>query len=349
MKTIDIKKLSFSYPLGSNVFHDFSVEMQSKGDSGYIYALMGSSGSGKTTLLKLLLGIEKKYTGTIKFNPEEPVISYIPQEAVLFEHLTPKENAEYFKYIKVYKNRFDQILFDTLVKTLDISDVLQNSKSVMALSGGQKQKLSLVRALSIDPDILLLDEPCNGLDAEVKRQLLLKLSTIIISKKILAVYVTHHKSEAQLIADEIIYLTREDSKKAISNKVQEKTKRFIETPLSYEAAQVFRFPNFDSITCNLDGGKIKPTESGDYKAIFESHDVKLSNTFGFKYRIISQNELYSQVLVEQTNELIVLEIPLMEVKSNRYFYFDGILSIYNTKGMYDLSIRVEKNKIKNGN
>ena len=205
MKSLSFNNISFGYNHDTPIFKDLNLEIKAK--QGHVVALMGASGSGKSTLLKLILENEKPQTGSIKFDMSNPVIAYLPQEPVLFEHLTPMQNARYFQRSSYYKKHFNENLFWELITSLNIQDVLEKSKSVLELSGGQRQRLSLLRALSIQPDLLLLDEPTNGLDATVKLQFLNKLREVVLKYGLMVIYVTHHKLETELIADEVIYIS----------------------------------------------------------------------------------------------------------------------------------------------
>jgi len=133
-------------------------------------------------------------------------VAYVPQEPVLFEHLSIYDNATFFKYLKARKKEFDPELFDEYSKVLGLDDhILRSNNKVTELSGGQRRKLSLLKALSLNPNILLLDEPTNGLDAQVKMDFLLKLRAIAKKYNILVLYVTHHFEEALLVGDKVHY------------------------------------------------------------------------------------------------------------------------------------------------
>eukprot|EP01037_Dinobryon_pediforme_P010931 gene10931-11014_t len=194
---------------------DFGWQLTLSPDSGNVTAIMGPSGAGKSTLLKLLLGIEKPQTGTIVMQPANPVIAYVPQEPVLFEHLSVKDNARYFSFAGAYKNRFDEKLYEELIFSLDLQDVIDRSKNVTELSG----------------------------DAEVKRSFLNKLREITIKLNLAVLYITHHKLEAQLIADDIVYLTPNKIKDCITEPIIGSIQQFLQAPPILEAANVFRFPD----------------------------------------------------------------------------------------------------------
>ena len=129
-KSITFKNIDFGYQKDKLVFENLSFTIDKPANKGYVVSLMGDSGSGKSTILKLILGIETTYQGNILILPDKPIISYVPQEPVLFENLTPKENAEYFSRISSYKTHFKQNLFNKVAETLQIEDVLRTAKSV---------------------------------------------------------------------------------------------------------------------------------------------------------------------------------------------------------------------------
>lgn len=206
--------------------------------------------------------------------------------------------------------------------------------------------MALLRALSIRPDVLLLDEPCNGLDAEVKREFLLKLRNLVHENQIMTLYVTHHRSEVQFISDEIIYLIKKGSN-GIKNKVQAETGRFIDAPPAFEAAQVFRFPDFNSVRCEIAKGQIRITESHSAgRMVFPPEAAQLSNNFGFGYKIVNQTEMYSEVLVG-SGDILVLKLPKAEVAGNRYVFFTGRVLEYDPDGILVRAIEVRRNSVTN--
>ena len=216
--SLEFKNVTFGYNKKSLVLSNISFVAKNSDTSqlGHVTAIMGNSGAGKSTILNLLLGIFTNFEGEIITNPKEPVISFVPQTPELFEHLTPIQNANFFENISNYKSKYNTKLFDELVITLDLAEVLK-AKSVNELSGGQKQRLMLLRALSIKPNFLLLDEPCTGLDAEGKMQFLYKLRQLVKEYDLFVIYITHHQDEAKIIADDIIYLTKDPLTNCVNN------------------------------------------------------------------------------------------------------------------------------------
>lgn len=298
-KSISIQNLYFAYKGKQKVFHDFTLHLVQPDQKGKVTAIMGSSGSGKTTLMKLLLGIEKQQQGLLKITPSNPVIAYVPQEPVLFEHMSVADNAAYFKFAGAYKKRFNEHLYNSLVESLDLSDVLAKGKSVMELSGGQKQRLGLLRALSIEPDILLLDEPCNGLDAAVKRSFLNKLREITEQYGLFVLYITHHKLEAQLVADEVVYLVQDKITGVVSSSAQASIETFMKKPPVLEAAQVFRFPDVKLLPVYLNG-QGTPEIAGSENDIsqywlVEEENISINAKEGWPFKLVSKSPVYAVI------------------------------------------------------
>jgi ABC-type multidrug transport system ATPase subunit len=338
MKKLNLDKIDFAYNKSRKIFQDFSISFESIDDKGQVSAIMGTSGSGKTTLLKLLLGIESPQKGTIKFYPENPVISYVPQEPVLFEHLSITDNARYFSFAGIHKNRFNENLFQELVKSLGLVEVINNGKNINELSGGQKQRLSLLRALCINPDFLLLDEPCNGLDAEVKRSFLNKLREITERYKLFVLYITHHKLEAQLIADNVVYLQPDKNDNVIKFPVMGSITDFMNMPPVLEAAKVFRFPDTKILPIIEEENGIRiatSTEEPNYYYLINEDNLKLGDEKGFKFKVTSRSPVYTVLRNEEANiEWMVATNSLNNNFSDEYLYIstNGSFLKYNNKG-----------------
>ncbi len=304
-KTISIQNIQFNYKKGQPVFDNFSLDLTQEADKGKVTAIMGASGSGKTTLIKLLLGIEKPQKGKLEISPNQSVISYVPQEPVLFEHLSVLENACYFKFAGAHKKRFNEALYQELVGSLGLEEVITHAKSVNEISGGQKQRLSLLRALSIEPDFILLDEPCNGLDAAVKLSFLNKLREITEQFRLSVLYITHNKLEAQLIADEVVYLIKDRKFNVVQKAVQASINIFIDSPPILEAAKVFRFPETKLLPINLSnqGNPQIALNENDITQywLIETENITMNATDGWSFRVVSKSPTFT-VIRHQSSE-----------------------------------------------
>jgi len=339
MKSIQIDNISFSYKKGNPVFRDFSLQMTQEEGKGKVTVIMGSSGSGKSTLMKLLLGIEQPLTGSIRMNPANPVFSYVPQEPVLFEHLSIKDNARYFQFAGAFKNRFNEELYNGLVKSLGLEEVVNAKKTVLELSGGQKQRLSLLRALSIEPDFLLLDEPCNGLDAEVKRSFLNKLREITQQHGLAVLYITHHKLEAQLIADEVVYLVQDRKISVVNYAAQGSFMEFMDKPPVLEAAYLFRFSDIKVLPVKPDTNGNMVIANNEAEAtehwLVEDSKIELNTDNGFPFKVVSKSALYTVIRNEEAGVewmLLNKSIPELNINDKINIALSGIETKYYKQG-----------------
>lgn len=169
-------------------------------DTG-LYVIYGVSGSGKSTLLNIIARFDRPNHGEILLRYRN--LEYVMQEHMLFTNLSIRENL----YIKLnltdYKvNEYDDVI-QKICKTLHIDNLID--EKVSFLSGGEKQRVSLARALLSEPEVILLDEPTASIDHERKMDLLKLLSNL--SKKRL-ILITTHDPLVKEYADEILYLER---------------------------------------------------------------------------------------------------------------------------------------------
>lgn len=338
--------ISFGYTKHVNVLSGISFDIQNSNTNqlGHVTAIMGESGAGKSTILKLILGIEKPDQGIIVTYPEHPVISYVPQEAILFEHLTPMQNARYFEDIANYKSRFNSGLFSILVDILELGDVLK-SKSVLDLSGGQRQRLSLLRALSIKPDFLLLDEPCTGLDAEVKIQFLWKLRQLVREYDLFVLYITHHHEEATIISDEVIYLSKNILTNCVSKITKAETLDFIDRTPTVDAAKVFHFPHLNIIAFDETTNSLLFTDPNcDHHSVtVKSDELHFNNESGQEFEIIAMSSIYMHVRLKNTGQMLICKNQ--SIQDLKYCSVNGNCNEYDSDGLYLKNLTISNNKI----
>jgi molybdate/tungstate transport system ATP-binding protein len=181
---------------------DIDIELENE-----ITAVIGPSGSGKSTLLEIISGFETPESGTMFLNdrplagvaPEERNIGMVFQQPTLFPHLSVRENIEYGAAVP------DEELRD-LCELLEIADLLDAERPPETLSGGEKRRVSVARAVVTDPDALLLDEPTTGLDEPIRRRLKYELRHVLADLDIPCVYVTHDQNEAAVVADSVVVM-----------------------------------------------------------------------------------------------------------------------------------------------
>lgn len=174
-----------------------------------IVALIGPSGCGKSSILNIISNLDKQYKGTIS-KKENIKIAYMFQEDTLFDWLTIYENAVF--NLKLTKNLTKENIeyVNNLLRKYKLYEFKDNYPNT--LSGGMKQRLSLIRTLSLKPNILLLDEPFCALDYQTKLKIITDVYNIIKEEKITTIIVTHDIEEAISLCNKIIVLTNRPTK-----------------------------------------------------------------------------------------------------------------------------------------
>ncbi len=177
-----------------------------------VTALFGPSGAGKTTVLDAIAGLRTPGSGSIAINnrvlfdsrsginipTHRRHVGYVAQDVALFPHMNVRRNV-------LYGRRDGQKLaLPTVSRMLEIEGLL--NRDVPQLSGGERQRVALARALMSAPELLLLDEPLAAVDVERRRRILPYLERVRDELRVPIVYVTHDRSEASQLADEIVVL-----------------------------------------------------------------------------------------------------------------------------------------------
>ena len=178
-----------------------SVEMAKKAT-----ALYGPSGSGKTSLLEVIAGLRRITAGRVILDgrdltnlpARERRVGYVPQDDALFPHLSVRRNI-------LYGANGDEDL-GRIAAVLEIGHLLD--RRTVNLSGGERKRVALARALLSRPALLLLDEPLSGVDVDLRNRVLDYLLRIREEFPIPLVYVTHDLAEAARICDEVVVLER---------------------------------------------------------------------------------------------------------------------------------------------
>lgn len=172
-------------------------------EPGKVLSLTGPSGSGKTSILRIVAGLISDFSGSLKndFNQS----AYIFQEPRLLPWRTALDNIAYgLKSRAVTVNQRRQIALE-LATRLELSEVV--NKYPHQLSGGMRQRVALGRALAIEPDLLLMDEPFSALDIGLRRELQDLVLTLIEERNMAVIFVTHDLTEAVRMGDEVLMLS----------------------------------------------------------------------------------------------------------------------------------------------
>ncbi len=174
--------------------------------------LMGPSGCGKTSLLEAVVGLLRPEAGRILLGgqditslpPSARQMGYVPQDAALFRSMSVAENLGLALRIRHLPGTEIARRVDWLAGSLGIGSLLD--RSAMNLSGGEQRRVAIGRALSFDPAVLLLDEPLSNLDEPIQKQLRSLLVELAKSRKITILHVTHSRTDADLLGDQVLHL-----------------------------------------------------------------------------------------------------------------------------------------------
>lgn len=189
---------------------DFNLDV----DKGEFVSFLGPSGCGKTTTLRMIAGFEMPSTGTITLNGEDITykspnarnVGMVFQSYALFPNLTIGQNIGFGLEVRKMPEA------DVKTKVKEMLELVHLEKHIdkypYQLSGGQQQRIALARALAINPNVLLLDEPLSALDAKIRVELRLEIRRIQRTMGITTVYVTHDQEEALLLSDRVVVMSQ---------------------------------------------------------------------------------------------------------------------------------------------
>jgi molybdate/tungstate transport system ATP-binding protein len=195
---LEVKNLHLQ--LGTFSLFDINFKV----NKGEYYIILGPTGAGKSVVIETIAGILLPDKGQIliqnqdisRLKPEKRQISVCYQDYVLFPHLTVEGNI---KYGWKYRKNQDLQTFQELIHILKIDHILHRYPE--NLSGGEKQRVSLARALIVKPEVLLLDEPLSALDSHIKDQLMRDIKLLHQEFKMTTIMVTHSFKEAFFLGE----------------------------------------------------------------------------------------------------------------------------------------------------
>ena len=195
------------------VITNLSLDME----DGRFTTLLGSSGCGKTTLLRMLAGLETPDGGEILFDdtpvfskekginvpPEKRNLSFVFQDFALWPHMTVFENVAFGLRARKQKEHLKERVQETL-DAVKLSDLA--ARYPHELSGGQQQRVSFARAIIMQPQCILFDEPLSALDAKLRESMRLEMKQMTSQLNMTSVFVTHDQSEAMSMSDYIVVM-----------------------------------------------------------------------------------------------------------------------------------------------
>ncbi len=234
MPFLSLSKLSLSF--GEFRLNDISLDIQ----KGEFFVILGKSGAGKTLILESIAGLHK-VKGSVSIDginmnnvpPERRKIGFVYQDFALFPNLNVKDNITFAsRYAKLDNTKQT---FDDLVDFLGLEKLLE--RSIDNLSGGEKQRIAIARALYARPDILLLDEPLSAIDPTFRNSIMQFLKSIHERYHLTTLHVTHNFREAAFLGDRIAVV--------MDGKIQQygTTKEVLNKPKNLEVAKFLGFKN----------------------------------------------------------------------------------------------------------
>ena len=209
MASIELKNIEKSF--GTNkVINRFDIKI----NDGEFIVLVGPSGCGKSTLLRMISGLESVDVGEIYLDnklinnliPSKREIAMVFQSYALYPHMDVFENMAFgLKMEKIPKNEISQKV-NNAAATLQIEDLLKRKPK--QLSGGQRKRVAIGRAITRNPKVFLFDEPLSNLDAALRSEMRVEISKLHKKLKTNIIYVTHDQIEAMTLADRIVVLNK---------------------------------------------------------------------------------------------------------------------------------------------
>ncbi len=223
---------------------DLSVE------KGEICVLLGASGCGKSTVLKVVAGLEDAEAGTVSIDgepmegiaPEKRPVAMVFQKALLFRNMTVEQNVNFAPRVNRTMKK-DELARKTSEMLALVGLAGMEKKKATALSGGQEQRVSLARALMVEPKLLLLDEPLSALDASLRESMQDYIRTLNRETGTTMMLVTHDQQEAIALASRIAVMR--------GGRIVQmgEPREFYERPRTEYVASFFGWKNFTSATC----------------------------------------------------------------------------------------------------
>lgn len=209
---ISYKNVSMEYPESGKVLDNLNFNIE----KGEFFVIVGPSGSGKTTSLKLINRLIEQTDGDILFNNKKLKdynlrelrlkIGYVLQEIALFPNLTVFENISLIPEMKKMDREIIDEKIDFLLNKVGLPPNKYKDRFPEELSGGEKQRVGILRAIISGPEILLMDEPFSALDPISRINLQDLIKELHDEYKITTVFVTHDMSEAIKLADRICFM-----------------------------------------------------------------------------------------------------------------------------------------------
>ncbi|MGW4642482.1 ABC transporter ATP-binding protein [Sphaerisporangium sp. NPDC004334] len=210
MSTVVLDSVTKVYPGG----HLAVDRMSLRAEEGELLVLLGPSGCGKSTLLRMIAGLEEITAGDLYLDgkhandlaPRDRDVAMVFQNGALYPHRTVRGNISFpLEIAKADPNMVRERVIE-LSRALHIDETLDRRPGT--LSGGQRQRVAMGRAIVRQPSLFLMDEPLSNLDAGMRTELRMEISSLVRALGVTTIYVTHDQVEALTLADRIAIMNR---------------------------------------------------------------------------------------------------------------------------------------------
>ena len=251
---------------------------------GEYFVLLGPSGGGKTTLLRSIGGFIRPDSGTVDIKgknvddlpPDKRPTSMVFQGFALFPHMSVSENIGYGLKLQSIEKDIIETKVNRMMDLVGLTGL--SKRKPHELSGGQQQRVQLARALILENDVLLLDEPLSALDAQLRKDMCIELKRLQKTVGISFVHVTHNQEEAMSVADRIAIIADGEMieqgtpKEIYSNPRKKFTAEFIGEKNIFNG-KILEFTK-EKIIVDIDGASIEVVNN-NYN-IIKNQNVSLS-------------------------------------------------------------------------
>ncbi len=287
MTFLRVSELSKKFNEKETALNNVSFEIE----KGKVVAMVGESGSGKSTLLKIIAGYESQDNGQVflgdvklqnvkeKLIPGNVNIQLVHQGFMLYPNSTVRENIS--RPLLQFDNEYRGSRLNAVLELLGLNS--HRDKLPRQLSGGQQQKVAIGRALSSEPEVLLLDEPFSNLDTIQRRELIVELKVIFIKLGITVLFVTHDLDDALQMTDQLMVI----QKGKIIQKGSAET--IFRSPKNLYTARLFSYLN--------------PIQGENNNSYIRPSDIKIFKAGGIPAIVVnSQHLVHYNLLTVQLKE-----------------------------------------------
>lgn len=289
------ENVSKEYEKGKPVVSNINLEIK----AGEFFVLIGPSGSGKTTTLKMINRLIPLTSGFIRiegkpisdYNLQELRwnIGYVLQQIALFPNMTVEENITLVPEMKKWTKEDMRKRVTELLSSVNLDPDVYRNRKTSELSGGEQQRIGVVRALAANPDIILMDEPFSALDPISKRNLQKDVAKLQKQLNKTIVFVTHDMQEALALGDRICLMNNGEIEQ-------------IGTP-----DDIRKHPKNDFVRNFLEMGISELKETPTIQQLIETGQLELSEVEDSESYLTSEDTIDALVVVLAKEEFVVIK------------------------------------------